>query len=264
MAATITETVRSIQERFDAVTKETCNHTKILLFSETELMTMDLEDELAADKDKEVDDETTAMIQTLKNVSESIKLGYASRKKLSFPFKIIDKVDQIVRLFSVLVFLSTSGILFSLPCILFRTTDYFLVKLGLLPNHYQLSTAVKSFINNGILVLSGFHLVVEGLNADTFNGDVAVACFSHGSTMDAFILSGTIPVQQITMVKSDLFLVPFFSWLMFAFGCVPIDRYYLWSHTYSLLVYNGVIKCILDHHHHLHLRLHPPPHLTST
>jgi 1-acyl-sn-glycerol-3-phosphate acyltransferase len=26
------------------------------------------------------------------------------------------------------------------------------------------------------------------------------------------------------MAKSDLFLVPFFSWLMLAFVCVPIDR----------------------------------------
>jgi 1-acyl-sn-glycerol-3-phosphate acyltransferase len=214
------ETVNSFQKRFDALTKETCNHEKIVLFAEADLLKMDLEDSTSEVSNTEM----SPMIETLKRITESIKLGYAQRPKMNIFFTLVDKVDQFARLLSVWCFLATSGILLSIPCIFFKNLDYVLVKLGLMPNHYQISTFFKAFINRGILVLSGVHLVVEGLNPEYFKNDVALACFSHASTMDAFILSGTLPVQQITMVKSDLFLVPFFSWLMFAFGCVPIDR----------------------------------------
>lgn len=65
---------------------------------------------------------------------------------------------------------------------------------------------------------------MEGQKPDMFSKDASLVCFSHSSTMDAFVLAGTLPVQQITMVKSDLFLIPFFSWLLFAFGGLPVDR----------------------------------------
>ena len=42
--------------------------------------------------------------------------------------------------------------------------------------------------------------------------------------MDPFIIAATCPVRHSALAKSDLYLVPYFSWLMFSLGGIAIDR----------------------------------------
>ena len=223
----ISQTVTSIEKRSTELMEiirqnhPSKNHKIRVLHANIELTVLNLEEE---NTDEQQNKNIKEALEKLRNISSSMKCGYAHRPKMGLVMMIIDKVDEFVRLIGVWSFLASMAIIFSIPALIVRGVDYMLVKLGVLPHHKQMNVAIKWFINRTILKLSGIHMVIEGLKPEHFKNDVALACFSHASTMDAFILSGTLPVQQITMVKSDLFLVPFFSWLMFAFGCVPIDR----------------------------------------
>jgi 1-acyl-sn-glycerol-3-phosphate acyltransferase len=57
-----------------------------------------------------------------------------------------------------------------------------------------------------------------------FESECPLVCFSHGSAMDTFILGAVIPVHSFTLAKKEMFLIPFLSLTMFAFGGIPIDR----------------------------------------
>ena len=234
----INSSMKSLQQRhkdvcnMDGTKERSKNHMIRVLFADIELLILELE--TAAETITAANAQQQAQIlhialqieasrKSLQLLSDGLKLGYAVRE-MSIIGKIVDKIDELLRLIGVWSFLATSAVLFSIPALALKSVDYALVKLGILPLQWQITTCMKWFINMSIMTLSGINLVVEGLDPKHFKDDVAIACFSHASTMDAFILSGTLPSQQITMVKSDLFLVPFFSWLMLAFGCVPIDR----------------------------------------
>lgn len=87
---------------------------------------------------------------------------------------------------------------------------------------------MKRMMGYVLLWTAGVVLVTEGMaegNDSFFKSNACVlCCFSHASTLDAFIIAAVIPVRSYILSKTDLFVIPFFSWLLAAFGGVPIDR----------------------------------------
>jgi len=76
-----------------------------------------------------------------------------------------------------------------------------------------------------ILWLSGISLIVTGTeHREATIDSPKIICFSHNSTMDAFILSVAVPVRNHILSKSELFMIPFFGWLLKAFDGVPVQR----------------------------------------
>jgi len=75
---------------------------------------------------------------------------------------IIDKLDQLIRLISVWLFLIIASIFIAIPCILFTPIDYLLVKYKVLPVYHQISVLLTVFTAQTILRLSGIALVLHG------------------------------------------------------------------------------------------------------
>ena len=48
--------------------------------------------------------------------------------------------------------------------------------------------------------------------------NINLLCFSHASSLDLFTIAQGVPISQVSLGKWELFLIPFFSWLLIAFG----------------------------------------------
>jgi hypothetical protein len=129
------------------------------------------------------------IIKTIKDklnhdIINNCNLGYINRKKKKMKYDnnnlnnknnnnvqkividmmlyIIDKLDQLIRLTSVWLFLIIASIFIAIPCILFTPIDYLLVKYKILPVYHQISVLLTVFTAQTILRLSGIALVLHG------------------------------------------------------------------------------------------------------
>jgi 1-acyl-sn-glycerol-3-phosphate acyltransferase len=204
-----------IGEEKDKVDFKSDNVTKRTLYAECELLRMDIEDDktfAGSERGKSMDEELLTYLKLL---------SIATTKRKSRWFDIL---DETIRLASVCFCLMSFAVFFAVPSILLGPVDRILLRYGLVDRHYQITLLIKKIIGKAILLLSGIDVAVEGLTADTFKRSKNLAYYSHGSTMDPFIIAATCPVRHMAIAKNDLFLVPYFSWLMFALGAIAIDR----------------------------------------
>jgi len=88
--------------------------------------------------------------------------GNAQQIVIEMMLYIIDKLDQLIRLTSVWLFLIIASIFIAIPCILFTPVDYLLVKYKILPVYHQISVLLTVFTAQTILRLSGIALVLHG------------------------------------------------------------------------------------------------------
>ena len=236
--------LEKLRERCAMDSAHSDNFEKRVLYSEVELLKMELEElsdlnggggcgsgrspagaagssprqAPALDVDK--------CLEELQSLGEKLKLGWVRRRRQWW-----DKMDEIARLIGVWVCLVVFAVVFSPLGILLRPVDYVLVTLRLLPPWLQASLLLKRFMGYVILWTAGVVLVTEGGEIEGPGGEsffmannCVLCCFSHASTLDAFIIAAVIPVRSYILSKTDLFLIPFFSWLLAAFGGIPIDR----------------------------------------
>ena len=163
-------------------------------------------------------------LRELEQLGESLRLGFVRRRRQWW-----DKLDEISRLVGVWLCLVIFAVFFSPLGLILRPIDLALVSMRLLHPTFQMSLLLKRFMGHVILCTAGVSLVTEGLSGDInsfFTTNCCIlCCFSHASTLDAFIIAAVIPVRSYILSKTDLFLIPFFSWLLAAFGGVPIDRH---------------------------------------
>jgi 1-acyl-sn-glycerol-3-phosphate acyltransferase len=77
-----------------------------------------------------------------------------------------------------------------------------------------------------MIISSGVTVKIDGWDHwESVNEDTpTILLFSHASTMDAFLLMAALPTRGQVMAKKELFYIPWFSWLLIAFGGVPVDR----------------------------------------
>jgi hypothetical protein len=180
---------------------KTCssNAEKVAVYSDCELLVMDIEAQITKDQTPK---ELVALKDELSALSGSINLSYIKRKQ-SAPMKIINKIDEVVRLIAVWLILAVSSVVLAIPCILLSPVDFVLVNLGVMSVYNQISVIVKLFLARLILKCSGIHVVINGLKRDSFGKECVLACFSHSSSMDAFLLTGAIPVTALTVVSKQ-------------------------------------------------------------
>lgn len=193
--------------------KNLSNNKKRVMYSKVELFRSYLN---RSSLEKNIADD---LLKQLDELSSSLNLTYLPSNVHWYDF-----VDEWVRLVVVWEILVTAALVLSIPMILLRLVDFIFVGSGLGSPYNAVSAFLKVKISYAILYSSGVVMKVEG--AEHFQGDniCSLACFSHSSTIDAFILGATIPVATCSLAKKELFLIPFFSWLLFAFGALPVDR----------------------------------------
>jgi 1-acyl-sn-glycerol-3-phosphate acyltransferase len=194
------------------------NCAKRYLYSDASLLQMDIEEDIIKSNNNENNKE---LLNHLTNLIDNMNLDFVKRDE----YWLISKIDEIIRLSGAISCLFTFGILFAIPTILFKPIDIFLVDKNILSPSHQISIFAKQFIAYFCLVLSGINVIIEGKEHYSGLGYLChMLCFSHTSTLDAFVLAQAFPVRSITMSKVELFLIPFFSWLLIAFDGVPIKR----------------------------------------
>ena len=176
---------------------------------------------------------TDVDISNVTALSNELNLSYV-RYGGSILIVLIEKVDELLRFVGVWSCIIIGAVFLAIPSIIIKQLDYFLLYRGIISPFNQFSVLAKRFLNYAVLALSGISLVVDGMDLNYFGSSCVLTCFSHSSTMDAFILSFVIPTRQYTVCKKDLFLIPFFAWLMIAFDGVPIDRSNITSAAQSL------------------------------
>lgn len=173
------------------------NNAKRHLYSETEFLLIRLDRALQRNKE---DAELIQLRDEIVSLSSAITLSYVQRTH-STPMRILHKIDEILRLIGVWLTLTLASIFVALPCILLSPLDYILVNCGIMSVYAQISVTCKLFLSRTMLRLSGIHAVVEGLNVNTFGKECVLACFSHSSSMDAFLITSAIPVTALTVVS---------------------------------------------------------------
>lgn len=176
------------------------NYEKRKLYSKIELLLLDLRQVMEKSTNGEIDvKKLESQIKTLESLSSQLPLDYVNRNFSSLGL-VIDKLYGFIRFFAVWVFLAVASVFIALPCLFLKPLDLFLVKYGLISPTSQITIMSKCFIARTIIKLSGVSLITQGLDYDTFGKDCVLVCFSHASTMDAFIISATIPVRHFTLV----------------------------------------------------------------
>mmetsp|Transcript_27841 Transcript_27841/g.26672 ORF Transcript_27841/g.26672 Transcript_27841/m.26672 type:complete len:424 (+) Transcript_27841:111-1382(+) len=203
------------------ISKIISNHSRRLYYARSELLKFEIGDMI---KDTESDSFIDESLAFLNGVSEEMKLSFVSRPCSSILVFILDKIDELTRFLGVWSCIVVSAVFLAIPCILIKPLDYFLLYRGIITPFQQISVLAKRFIAGSIILLSGISLVTEDMDLTYFGSSCVLTCFSHSSTMDAFILSYVVPTRHFTVSKQDLFLIPYFAWLLIAFDGVPIDR----------------------------------------
>jgi 1-acyl-sn-glycerol-3-phosphate acyltransferase len=114
----------------------------------------------------------------------------------------------------------TSSLL-SLPIIFMQIIDDI---IGIDP-FYRISETMRKFVAQFMCVLAGVVYETHGLNTETqFSAPCVIYAFTHACNLDGLLVSSTCPVRHFALAKKELFFVPFFSWISFAIGGVPVDR----------------------------------------
>jgi len=193
------------------ITENTTNATRRRLHSQISLLELDL---LEYNNNSKVNKERTdELLEKCAALAESCKLRIIKGKKGIF-WKIVNFLDDSIRILTSWSFLLNSSV-FLVPFakivdIIYPTADIY--RWG------------KIFVGKSCIILSGVQFDLEGLTDDKFASPMSMVAFTHASTMDAFILAASTPVVTYTLSKKELFLIPFFGWLLSAFGGVAIDR----------------------------------------
>ena len=210
--------VHDLQSDVKAV-KVLTNKQKRIFYARSELLTIECADIRKRSNDAALISEEAV----LQDISSQLKLSFVSHGG-SILAILVEKLDELLRFTGVWSCIIVGAVFLSVPSIVIKQLDYFLLHHGIISPFQQFSVLAKRFMNYAVLALSGISLVVEGMDLNYYGTSCVITCFSHSSTMDAFILSFVIPTRHYTICKKDLFLIPYFAWLMIAFDGLPIDR----------------------------------------
>ncbi len=194
------------------------NRRKRAAYSMVELLRMNLESDEA--KNINQSEEGQELLEEMKKFASDLNLGYVERKNNWWNI-----VDEITRCIAIWLTLVTYGITLALPWICLLPLESMLISMHVINSRNALSTIFRKLVANTAIAVSGITLIVEGLDDDLFAEDRStVLCFAHTSTMDAFIVAAAVPVRMNAIAKHEMFLYPFFSWLLIASGAIPLVR----------------------------------------
>lgn len=184
-----------------------CNFLRRRLHAKVSLLELDMEEDPALSAEAKA-----CHVEVACRLVKRLGLKFVKRSRGLTT--VLDLLDEIVRIFAVWLFLVDSAFVIAIPSVI----------LDLIYPEQRLTVLAKQFVGLAVLQLSAVQLTVKGITPSTFGTDVRLLCFSHASTADAFILAAAVPVRHYSLAKAVLFGIPFFSWLLTAFGGVAINR----------------------------------------
>ncbi|KAJ1395726.1 hypothetical protein B484DRAFT_267589, partial [Ochromonadaceae sp. CCMP2298] len=183
------------------------NRERRILYSDSELLIMEIDslNEKAGEKQGEKEGEKVGEMEgyaklkeELEQLSAGASLDYVRRKR-SLLMKVVDKVDEMLRMLAVWLILAAGSVILAFPCLILAPLDYLLVSWGVISVFNQAAVRAKILIAGSILVVSGTHVDLQGVKKELFAEQTVLGCFSHASSMDAFIITATIPVRGLTV-----------------------------------------------------------------
>ena len=194
------------------------NRRKRAAYGMVELLRMNLESDEANNINQS--EEGQELLEEMKRFASDLNLGYVERDNNWWNI-----VDEMIRCIAIWLTLVTYGITLALPCICLLPLESLLISMHIIHSRNALSTLIRKLVAHTAIAVSGITLTIEGLDDDLFTEDRStVLCFAHTSTMDAFIVGATVPVRMNAIAKHEMFLYPFFSWLLIASGTIPLVR----------------------------------------
>ncbi len=202
--------------------ESTTNAQKIRLHSTIELDLLECEERLVSTQNEREKVELEKLKSDLSKISQSLKLNYAKSELSSY--RIVDRVDEMLRICCVLLFLVSTSVYVALPCLLMKPIERMLVEFRVLTPAILPTVYLRRFTSWGLVTLSGIHVEVQGREHCTFGYETHLKCFSHVSTLDAFLTAMSINALLVSFMKYELLFVPFFSWHALAFGAIPLNR----------------------------------------
>lgn len=196
------------------------NALKRAAYSAVELLRLDLKEEMETSEDGNNEEREEVLAAMTEFANKELRLDFINRDKHWW-----DKLDELVRACAVWLCLAVFAVTFALPIILIRPFEDVLITMRLLPGKWALSNMCKWMLAHLLMIMSGVKMNITGASDETFATEKPIlVCYTHTSTMDAFIISAAIPVRFAVLAKLELFFIPFFSWLLIAFGGVPVNR----------------------------------------
>lgn len=181
-----------------------------------------------------------ALNERMDKLVEKLNLVPLKRKS-----SLLTKLDSVFRFCGIVsCFLTFSSVL-ALPMLLLRPLDEYLMKRKVIRPNKMLSEQIKRFIGKVLLQAYGMSYMVEGRDIKFFEEHSVLLIFSHASNSDAFLLASTTPVRNVALTKKELFCIPFFSWVAFACGGIPVDRK---NRDKAISALNNTANAIQDGH----------------
>lgn len=123
-------------------------------------------------------------------------------KQVTPASNIFSLIDSLIRITAVWQCLFTFPFTLVLPSLILLPLEKVIFFIFNIRSKYHLSNIAKHFIANYILVVSGVSTVVsyETSEKETFR-DASIVCYSHGSTIDAFLISYSISPKTYALVS---------------------------------------------------------------
>jgi len=196
-----------VKNKIEEVKNGSDNNQKRTLYADCELLVIHLEGLVKNISTNENDKgKLSEMIEELKSMSSTLSLSYISRQHTNVFQKTFSLIDEVIRLFTAWFFLIVTSTFIALPAIFIRYLDYLLVRWNIIQPHYQISMLCKRFIAYGCIKLYGIEMITQNYNPAQFGKDCCLVCYSHSSTLDAFLFTAAIPVRHYSLVCHTLFL----------------------------------------------------------
>ncbi len=182
------------------------------LYSDIGLLELDVE---SLSKNGQLTESVSAqLLERLGEAGNMIKLGFLKNKPKGLLGKVLSFMDEALRIAAVWFWLIDCSI-FVVPVTM--AIHAFFPRLNM-PGTW------RPIVGQGCVKLSNVTIKKEGISDATFASTVSLLAFTHASTMDAFILAGFVPCGMYSVAKSELFLIPFFAWILSAYGGIAISR----------------------------------------
>ena len=195
MIENVNKEVKELENKYGEVSKLE-NNERRKYFVALELLKIKLQND---DKQENINwTEKIAPIKNIDNLQNQLKLkGVYSNKS------ILSLIDKVIRLVSIWQCLVTCSLYLVFPCILlspFEVTIFYIFNIN---RKYKMANFFKILVSKSILLVSGVKVIVqyETTEEETFTSKPSIVCFSHGSTIDAFLISASIKIKNYVMVN---------------------------------------------------------------
>jgi hypothetical protein len=181
----------------EIVTSTLSNNRKREIHESNEICSdiVDQLSELPSNDGLYTENQVIAIKEKIQTIREAIKLSYTNKKN-----SLLYRIDETIRAISVIICLMTTSTFLSLPSILFKPLDEYLTKKKFIHPKYQFSVLCRRLISKLIMLLAGVKLIVLGDEDEKFQ-KTSIVCFSHASSLDAFIVSAAVPTKSHILVS---------------------------------------------------------------